>query len=285
LVRLPVARVHLQTIDTLISNRIQDIERYGLAIEQIMNDGAPQIIDPDAEPSIEDDLISKIPREYDPSFRPDKWEEFTFTIHLSDGYTRVPVVPGGENIPLTIGNWREYICLLEECRLRESSAAFRAFKDGLSVVLPVELLPLFTAAELELMISGSRSVDIKLLQQCTEYDNLKPDSDLVRNFWSVLESMDDEDRTLFLRFVWARSRMPASAQDLPMNFKLQAAAAPSKGKADDYLPHAQTCFFSLSLPSYSSRDVLREKLLYAISNSPNMDADVRLHNAEGWADS
>ena len=82
--------------------------------------------------------------------------------------------------------------------------------------------------------------------------------------------------------------MPTSAQDLPMNFKLQASSAGSGGggeKADQFLPQAQTCFFSLSLPRYSSKAVMREKLIYAIKNSPNMDADVRLHNAEGWTDS
>jgi len=97
--------------------------------------------------------------------------------------------------------------------------------------------------------------------------------------------MTSEEKTMFLRFVWARSRMPASAQDLPMNFKLQGAQGEAKTSPDKYLPHAQTCFFSLSLPNYSTKEILREKLLYAINNSPNMDADVRLHNAEGWADS
>jgi hypothetical protein len=29
---------------------------------------------------------------------------------------------------------------------------------------------------------------------------------------------------------------------------------------------------------------MRAKLLYAIENSPNMDADVRLHSAEGWTE-
>ena len=76
--------------------------------------------------------------------------------------------------------------------------------------------------------------------------------------------------------------MPASTQDLPMNFKLQSGQGSARDKPDSYLPHAQTCFFSLSLPNYSSKEILRAKLLYAINNSPNMDADVRLHSAEGW---
>jgi hypothetical protein len=76
--------------------------------------------------------------------------------------------------------------------------------------------------------------------------------------------------------------MPSSAQDLPMNFKIQLQKTDFP---DDFLPHAQTCFFSLSLPLYSTKDILKSKLLYAINNSPNMDADVRLHSAEGWTDS
>jgi hypothetical protein len=65
---------------------------------------------------------------------------------------------------------------------------------------------------------------------------------------------------------------------------MQGAQGAAKESPDKYLPHAQTCFFSLSLPAYSTKEIMREKLLYAIKNSPNMDADVRLHNAEGWAD-
>ena len=123
-----------------------------------------------------------------------------------------------------------------------------------------------------------------MLKSCTEYEEIEPDSDLASNFWSVLEDFTDDERTLFLRFVWARSRMPASIQDLGMNFKLQAmVGSDSTASPNNYMPHAQTCFFSLSLPNYSSKKILREKLLYAIKNSPNMDADVRLHSAEGWS--
>ena len=78
--------------------------------------------------------------------------------------------------------------------------------------------------------------------------------------------------------------MPTSAKDFPMNFRIQGPQGGAKEHPDDYLPHAQTCFFSLSLPHYSTKEILRAKLLLAITNSPNMDADVRLHNAEGWAE-
>lgn len=260
MVQLPVSLRQLETIDTLTVKHLGSIEKLGLELEADMSNEAPRSAD----------------------YIPDEWVDTFFTVTFADG-ANVSLVPGGEDISLTLGNWREYIGLVERLRLRESSVLYKAYRNGLSSVLPVELFSLFTPAELDRLFSGNNVVDVNLLRQCTEYEGILPDSELAKNFWLVLEEMSDDDRTLFLRFVWARSRMPASAQDLQMNFKLQADNSSGKNP-DDYLPHAQTCFFSLSLPNYSSKNILRAKLLYAINNSPNMDADVQLHNAEGWAD-
>uniref|UniRef100_H3HBU8 Uncharacterized protein n=1 Tax=Phytophthora ramorum TaxID=164328 RepID=H3HBU8_PHYRM len=206
----------------------------------------------------------------------------TLSTTLSDG-AEVLLVPQGEKMPVTLANRELYVQLVEKTRLTESSQQLAALKDGLASVLPMELAPLFTPRELEVLICGRREVDVDLLRQCTEYsegaDEAMPH---VQHLWEVLREMTSEERTSFLRFVWARSRMPNSAKDFPMNFKVQAAHDPGAvGQPDLYLPHAQTCFFALRLPAYTSKETLRTKLLYAIQNSPNMDADVRLHNAEG----
>jgi hypothetical protein len=49
---------------------------------------------------------------------------------------------------------------------------------------------------------------------------------------------------------------------------------------DTYLPEARTCFFTLSMPIYSSKKVLREKLLYAISTCKSIDIDFLVHASE-----
>lgn len=212
-------------------------------------------------------------------------EHLSFSTPLSDG-TEAPLCPNGESTPVTMENRMEYVKLVEKKRLTESSQQLAALREGLASVLPMELAPLFTPRELEVLICGHREVDVDLLRQCTEYsEGCEESMAHVEHFWEVLKEMSSEDRTLFLRFVWARSRMPNSAKDFPMNFKIQSAHDPgARVDPDTYLPHAQTCFFALRLPTYSSKEILRAKLLYAIQNSPNMDADVRLHNAEGWAD-
>jgi len=261
LVRLPVTLAHLETVDNFTARNIQQVMELGAQLE----------------PEVEAGRLSR-------QHIPDEWADLSFVSFLPDG-SRISLIPGGEDIPVTMSNYRDYVQLMERSRLQESSHMFSAFRVGISSVLPVELFPLFTANELEHLLCGNSVVDIDLIRRCAEYEDLDPNSTLVQQFWEVLHEMTDEDKTSFLRFVWARSRMPSSTKDFPMNFKLQRLQGLSAHQTDTYLPHAQTCFFSLALPTYSSKEIMREKLLYAIKNSPNMDADVRLHTAEGWGDS
>lgn len=44
-------------------------------------------------------------------------------------------------------------------------------------------------------------------------------------------------------------------------------------RAVDGLPTAQTCFFQLRLPPYSSPETLAERLRYAINNCRSIDMD------------
>lgn len=48
---------------------------------------------------------------------------------------------------------------------------------------------------------------------------------------------------------------------------------------DRYLPEAQTCFFSLILPNYSTVEVLKEKLLQAITSCKAIDTDFMVRDA------
>ena len=82
-------------------------------------------------------------------------------------------------------------------------------------MLPQELLPLFTEEEVERLICGVREVDVDLLRQCTDYEDTDPEAAHVQAFWEVLREMSPEERTDFLRFTWARSRMPASGTCAP----------------------------------------------------------------------
>uniref|UniRef100_A0A7S2RG93 HECT E3 ubiquitin ligase n=1 Tax=Mucochytrium quahogii TaxID=96639 RepID=A0A7S2RG93_9STRA len=214
-------------------------------------------------------------------------EELRWTTNTSDG-TQVELFPGGAQEKVTSSNCKQYAHVLLQTRLRESESAIAAVRDGLTSVIPSTILPLFTWEELERCVCGIPEMDVGLLKQCTEYDDdISPNDSHIQSFWRVLESFSNVHRQRFLRFVWARSRLPATAKEFPQKFKVQAPVGEGpRENPDEWLPKAHTCFFALSLPRYTSDEVMKEKLLYAIQNCLEMDADFRLTETEmtGWDD-
>ena len=47
--------------------------------------------------------------------------------------------------------------------------------------------------------------------------------------------------------------------------------------ANSYLPEAYTCFFLLKMPRYTSKDILKDKLSYAIHFCKSIDIDEYAH--------
>ena len=104
-------------------------------------------------------------------------------------------------------------------------------------------------------------------------------------FWEVLNEMNPGSRSAFLNFAWARTRLPSSVDAFSMPMKIHSPKSSAVVKdPDNWLPTSQTCFFSICLPKYTNKEALREKLMYAIKNSPTMDADVRVVGGSGAAD-
>lgn len=56
----------------------------------------------------------------------------------------------------------------------------------------------------------------------------------------------------------------------------------SCAEPDIMLPVAHTCFFSIELPKYSSNEILRDKLKYAITHCQAIDTDGRAFDV--WED-
>jgi hypothetical protein len=153
-----------------------------------------------------------------------------------------------------------------------------AFMEGLSNVLPVEVLPLLSGEELRDMLCGNPEVDVDLLQRVVEYEGYEATDNVVKYFWNTLREFTNEERKAFLQFVWARNRLPMKESDFEAPFKIQKDTLKIDG--DKALPSASTCFFSLSLPPYSSKEILKEKLLFAIKNVTTMETDFQTNSAE-----
>ena len=105
-------------------------------------------------------------------------------------------------------------------------------------------------------------------------------------FWHVLQhDFNETEKSSFLRFVWARPTLPPKGIEFPQKFKIQSAVGETiEINQDHYLPKAHTCFFSINLPRYSNKEIMIEKIKYAILNCTEMDADFKVTDTEvaGW---
>jgi hypothetical protein len=132
-----------------------------------------------------------------------------------------------------------------------------AFLDGLYSMVPKKFLELFTVEELDLLINGSPTVDIKELKTKTKYDNFEENDKEIAWLWEILETETQEFRKKFLKFVTGSSR-------IGVDFKLTIKKINDDNKVDHY-PRSHTCFNKLDLPLYSSKEQLTEKLSEAIN--------------------
>jgi hypothetical protein len=160
-----------------------------------------------------------------------------------------------------------------------------SFAEGMSSVLPVELLTLFTGEQLRDILCGNPHIDVELLRRVVEYEGYSENDDVIAYLWDVLREMTTTERKLFLQFVWARNRLPLKEADFDAPFRILKDLKGVKEGEDYPLPSASTCFFSLMLPEYPNKDMLKQKLLFAIENVTTMESDYVTNDAEvseGW---
>jgi len=98
--------------------------------------------------------------------------------------------------------------------------------------------------------------------------------------WSVLRDFNQPELRLFLRFVWGQSRLPATAAQFVQKFEIIDFHWEGGASSIDLaLPKSHTCFFQLELPKYSTREIMREKLLCTlckVSFSPSLSLSLSL---------
>uniref|UniRef100_A0A8C2NMW8 HECT domain-containing protein n=1 Tax=Capra hircus TaxID=9925 RepID=A0A8C2NMW8_CAPHI len=140
----------------------------------------------------------------------------SFVGQSADG-KMVPIIPGGNSIPLTFSNRKEYV---------ERQVA--AVREGMSWIVPVPLLSLLTAKQLEQMVCGMPEISVEVLKKVVRYREVDEQHQLVQWFWHTLEEFSNEERVLFMRFVSGRSRLPANTADISQRFQIMKVDRVSK---------------------------------------------------------
>ncbi|POV96506.1 hypothetical protein PSHT_15094 [Puccinia striiformis] len=106
----------------------------------------------------------------------------------------VPLLPNGENLPVTKSNRTEFVKLYCDYVLNKSiTQQFQAFSDGFHSI----------AAGNGLMIGSSydSKLSVEDLKAITTYDGFLSTDSTIQYFWSVVNSFDFEDQKKLLRFI------------------------------------------------------------------------------------
>jgi len=181
---------------------------------------------------------------------------------LSSG-TVVELNSGGisEDSPNVLYCNRElYVNMAYKKRIEESSVQVDAIRRGLTAIIPIQVLKLWTFREFELAVCGEPHIPLEGMMANVVWD-LDRNAPEVEHLWSAVKRFSNEERSLLLRFATGRSR-------LPVKLKLSA-----MGGGPSALPTSHTCFFQLCLPPYRDEEVAYQKIRYAIHNCMEMDGD------------
>jgi len=190
----------------------------------------------------------------------------------SDG-TTYPLIPNGELIPITHKNVKHYKTAYINFRMNEYDFACDAIRRGLATVVPINILAIFSWQQVEELICGKPTINIKLFKQMTSYSNCSLNDRTIQLFWDVVKhKMNNEERSKLLQFVWGRSRLPSNKKDFDKKMSILLLDH-GVNDPNDYLPISHTCFFQLDLPKYTNIDVMHQKLIYAITHCGSIDTD------------
>ncbi|GAA5898192.1 hypothetical protein JCM8208_000178 [Rhodotorula glutinis] len=173
------------------------------------------------------------------------------------------LVEGGREVAVTEENRKDYVRLLVDFLLSKSvSAQFDAFAEGFHEVCAGSALSLFKAQELELVVRGStEALDVDALRGVTVYEGFSPDEPTIDAFWSTFHAFSPEQQRRLLAFITASDRLPATGT-AGLTLKLQCS-----GDDTARLPSVSTCFNTLVLPRYRTRDTVERMLVRAIDDS------------------
>ncbi|KAJ9181624.1 hypothetical protein P3X46_009736 [Hevea brasiliensis] len=168
---------------------------------------------------------------------------------------------------VNMDNLEEYVSLVVDATIYAGiSGQVEAFKSGFNKVFPIKHLQIFIEEELERLLCGERDFWAfnELLDHIKFDHGYAASSPPITNLLEIMREFSQEQRRAFLQFVTGAPRLPPGGL-ASLNPKLTIVRKHCSNYVDADLPSVMTCANYLKLPPYSSKDKMKEKLLYAIT--------------------
>ena len=177
--------------------------------------------------------------------------------------------PGDESRIVDHNNLSQYLIDVAVAdNIIPTEAGMIEITRGVYDVLPYGQLSWLSVEELsDLFVSAARPVTVAELRAASSVADSQKDFKEIEWFWETLESFSQEQLRNLLQFVSGSRFLPVHG----LEASWLGIMVNTVEDARDSLPRAQLCFKQLKLPRYSSKQMLREKLLFAIDNCSTVD--------------
>jgi len=176
----------------------------------------------------------------------------------------VELKPGGAQLPVTNENKQEFLDLAVRHFEKSIVDQVTAIKLGLHLFVPEALLAEFEPTEIDQLIGGVEPSVDDLKTHADYAEPLTDSAPLVKQFWEITATFDEEELKRLVRFVTGTDKVPIGgfAHLVGSSGTQPFTIAPKKTGG---LPTAHTCFNRLELPAYADSNQMRKELLIAIS--------------------
>ncbi|QQP52771.1 Uncharacterized protein FKW44_005018, partial [Caligus rogercresseyi] len=168
------------------------------------------------------------------------------------------------------GHRKDFVESLRAFKMREitCSTQWSMVKAGLATIVPVDIfVNLLKPSEMESIVCGPNKINTNYIKEHTIYQAGIKDSDPhVKYFWSVLETLSESQIQKFIKFCSNQDRIQTWSEENLPPYPMKIAPAPGDDPDQRHI-RVETCMFMIKLPKYSTYEIMRDKIIFAISSA------------------
>jgi hypothetical protein len=191
----------------------------------------------------------------------------------------IELIDNGKNILVKNNNKQLFINkVIELICYKSIEIELNSLKEGFATLIPFNYIKIFNIEELSFVLSGQSIINLKDWELNTVYKgDLKEKSQVIQFFWEVLSELNNEQLLLFYKFCTGSIGIPVdgfSSISGPRN-KIMKFTIESIKKKDNNnekcnkLITAQTCFNSIILPEYKTKEEMKKAIYIILENDTN----------------
>ena len=220
--------------------------------------------------------------EIDPKVFDELFSKFKFISKNSNGST-IQLTHNGDQKVLKYSTKSNFISLYQQSKLNEFLLQMKAMRIGLYEIIPSTALTFYSWEELRDLVCGVVIVSVDHIKDIIVI--MEPDNSTIESFWRVVESMKNEERcallnffvgnTSFLSYVDGRVTRENGTNNsdslsncicvhlVILDLGDEDDTISNRNLVDKLLPSVNYISMTLSIPQYSSDEVMKKQLLRA----------------------